>query len=60
MAIEFECPVAEEDTQPYTTEECGDCFCLWDCETGLEQCLKDDDFKEYHEEFKRTLQELQQ
>ena len=59
----FTCPVAEIDYEEsphnYTTEECKDCWCFWDCVTGLKECLKDDDFKEYWNELKEALAKLE-
>ena len=54
----FTCPVAEEDADNYTTDECKDCCCFWDCKKGIEECLKDDDFKEAHDELKKALKEM--
>ena len=50
MKEKFECPIADADTQPYTTEECGVCCVFWDCETGLKKCLEDDDYSNHHED----------
>lgn len=58
----FSCPVAEFDfedsSEHYTTDECGVCCCFWDCKTGLEECLQDEDFKEHFGEMRKALKEL--
>lgn len=60
MKEKFECPIADADTQPYTTEECGVCCAFWDCETGLKKCLNDDDYSDHHEDIKKALNNIQQ
>ena len=54
----FSCPFDETGKKHYTTDECSDCFCFWDCEVGLKECLKDKSFKDYHEEINDALNDL--
>lgn len=56
----FTCPVHEDEDikNIYTTDECRDCWCFWDCETGIQECLKDEDFVEYFDELEKGLKEL--
>ena len=60
MKRKFECPIHEDEEidNIYTTEECCDCYYYWDCPTGLEETLNDNDFKRYHNEIKEALKEL--
>lgn len=56
----FSCPAHEDEDieNIYTTDECGVCWCFWDCQKGLKECLQDDDFKEHFSEMRKALKEL--
>ena len=60
MKKKFECPAhtSEEIDNVYTVDECVDCWCFWDCRTGIEECLADEDFKDYVDELKKGLKQL--
>lgn len=60
MKRRFECPVHddEEIENSYSTEECVNCCCFWDCATGISECLKDDDFEDFREDLEDALMEI--
>lgn len=53
--IIVDCPYSKNSDDIYTTDECGVCDYFWDCRIGLEACLDDDSFSNYHEEIINIL-----
>ena len=62
MKKQFECPVHEDEDieNIYTTDECGVCWCFWDCQKGLKECLNDDDYSDHHKDIKQALKNMEE